>query len=70
MPTQPRSALAKGVGGGPYFQADPGLLLGHRYTGKALAARSGYGTLADRTAVPLAKAFYSILSFTRVTRVV
>ena len=27
LPTQPRSALAKGVGGGPHFQVDPGLLL-------------------------------------------
>ena len=27
LPTQPRSALAKGVGGGPHFQVDQGLLL-------------------------------------------
>ena len=27
LPTQPRYALAKGVGGGPRFQADQGLLL-------------------------------------------
>ena len=27
LPTQPRCAAAKGVGGGPCFQADPGLLL-------------------------------------------
>ena len=37
LPTQPRSALAKGVGGGPHFQVDQGLLLEitretHRHT--------------------------------------
>ena len=34
---------------------------GHPYAGKSLAALSGYGTLADRSAVSFAIAFYSIL---------
>ena len=42
-------------------QCSPTSPTGQRYAGKSLAAPSGYGTLADRTAVSFAIAFYSIL---------
>jgi hypothetical protein len=43
--------------------APPAPPTGHCYTGKSLAARSGYGTHADRTAIPLAVALYSMLFY-------
>ena len=55
-----RSHVAYGPSIDSTRQYSPTSPTGQRYAGKSLAAPSGYGTLADRTAVSFAIAFYSM----------